>query len=343
MWPRPDRLHRIHRLVRLPGVLVFVDDRIGDEIGIPLDDTGDHPFVREVLYPGVFFELLQMQGDRCATIEFAGGVDRERAVASGFPLGRFALACAASDQGHPVRNHKGGIESNAKLPNECGERAGGLLLPEALEQLACAGLRDCPDVRDHFIAAHTDSIVVNRESARFRVAVDPDLELVIRTDELGTAERFETQPVQRVRRVGNQFPEKNFFIRVERMNHQVQDLAGLGLKLEGSGIGSHEKECSETGAGGSSWAATALRPPRIRGCINKVDRMISRRSGFLRSLPALEIRAEYEKFPSDLNDPDALILNDSAEMTHRKPSEPGSIWNIQKRPCRCTSNGRLHV
>ena len=45
-------------------------------------------------------------------------------------------------------------------------------------------------------------------------------------------------------------------------------------------------------------------------------------------LPTLEISAEDEELPSDLNDLNLLIFNDSAEMSDRKSSELRGVWNI---------------
>jgi len=38
------------------------------------------------------------------------------------------------------------------------------------------------------------------------------------------------RPVDRVRSVGQQFAQKNFFFRIQRMNHQIEHLLDLGFK-----------------------------------------------------------------------------------------------------------------
>jgi hypothetical protein len=53
-------------------------------------------------------------------------------------------------------------------------------------------------------------------------------------------------------------------------------------------------------------------------------------------LPALEIGTQNEKFPADLNDPNLLFLNDSAEMPYREASQTGGVGNIKKHPFRGT-------
>jgi hypothetical protein len=46
---------------------------------------------------------------------------------------------------------------------------------------------------------------MDRQRPRLWITLDPDFELVIRPDQFGPCQRFETQPVQRVRSIRNQF------------------------------------------------------------------------------------------------------------------------------------------
>src|SRR2546426_3437819 len=71
--------------------------------------------------------------------------------------------------------------------------------------------------------------------------------------------------------------------------------------------------------------------------------MRSRKFCFFAGLPTFEIRTQDEKLAADLDNPDALFLNDSAEMPHGKPSELCSIRNVQECPLRNTFIGRLHI
>ena len=76
--------------------------------------------------------------------------------------------------------------------------------------------------------------------------------------------------------------------------------------------------------------------------IHKVGGLGSRKFGFLRGLPAFEIGAKYEKLSAYLDYTNALFLNDSAEMPHRKASESSGIGDVQERPLRRNVFGRLH-
>src|SRR5215475_13179382 len=102
------------------------------------------------------------------------------------------------------------------------------------------------------------------------------------------------------------------------MNHQVENLTGFRLELERFYISCHAVSL----AGGSGRVQAGrpqrrgLRPPRFLTRINIVDGVTSRDFRILGSLPTLEISAKDEKLSPDLDDPNALFLNDSAEMPH---------------------------
>src|SRR5262245_22006704 len=113
------------------------------------------------------------------------------------------------------------------------------------------------------------------------------------------------------------------------MNHQVQNLTGFGLELERFYISCHAVSLAVDRVGfklgglrdGSKAALILTR-------INIVDGVTSRYFRFLGGLPAFEISAENEKLSPDLDDPNALFLNDSAEMPHRESGEFGRIRDI---------------
>jgi hypothetical protein len=59
-------------------------------------------------------------------------------------------------------------------------------------------------------------------------------------------------------------------------------------------------------------------------------------------LPALKISAKDEEFSANLNDANALFLNDSAEMPHGKSCEFCGVGYVEKHPFRHGSCGGLH-
>jgi hypothetical protein len=127
------------------------------------------------------------------------------------------------------------------------------------------------------------------------------------------------------------------------MDHQVQDLTSFSLELE-SFRGTHAALLWQICRLGQQ---ESLRHEAIgwerrlavqSTCWNGVHMLTP-----VRRLPFLKIRTENEEFPTDLNDSDALFLNDSTEMPHGEPSKLGSIRDIQEHSFWGKSIRRLHA
>ena len=246
----PDRLHRVEGLVLQDlriGRLVAVapalhPDRVGDEVGVALDD------VLEDVVGGVVLAVvaalgvggLEVEGDGGAGALALGVAQGVRAVAGRLPAGRVQLAGAAGHQGDPVGDHERRVEPDAELADQLGRH--GLLLGLAgrvptprlasldrAQELAGAGPGDRADVLDHLLARHPDAVVGDRERALGAVGLDPDVE--IGGVELGSGQLLEPQLVERVGGVGHQLAQEDVLVRVQRVDHEVQELLDLGLEL----------------------------------------------------------------------------------------------------------------
>jgi hypothetical protein len=101
------------------------------------------------------------------------------------------------------------------------------------EEFARAGLGDGPEVSDHFLAAHADAVVGNGQGFSVLVEGNPYLEIRIALEQGGVVQRFETQLVAGVGRIGNQLAKENLAVGVQRVDHQLQELLDLGLEAEG--------------------------------------------------------------------------------------------------------------
>ena len=104
-----------------------------------------------------------------------------------------------------------------------------LALAHGAEELAGARARDGADVADDLIARHPDAVVVDRQRAGAGVGHEPDLELG-RGREVGTAQRLEAQLVERVRGIGDELAKEDVLVRVEGVDHEVQQLPDFGLE-----------------------------------------------------------------------------------------------------------------
>ena len=156
-------------------------------------------------------------------------------------MGGGGLAGPPGDQGHAVGGHERGVEADAELADHLGDRLLGLPLLQPLDHLAGARLGDRADVGDHLLAAHADAVVGDGEGACLAVRLDADLQRLVAGQQLGAGQRLEAEPVEGVGRVRDQLAEKDLFVRVQRMDHQVEELPGFGLKLQGlDGRSGHE-------------------------------------------------------------------------------------------------------
>jgi hypothetical protein len=151
-------------------------------------------------------------------------------------LGRRArLARAHLD---PVGDDERGIEPHAELADE----GGGLLLitREGAEELRRARARDGPQVRDRLLAAHADAVIGHRDGARGGVGIDADAEFGVLAQKLAVRDGREAHPVAGIGGVGDQLPQEDLAVAVERVDHELQQLTHLGLEavgLAGSGGG----------------------------------------------------------------------------------------------------------
>src|SRR5699024_9751174 len=57
--------------------------------------------------------------------------------------------------------------------------------------------------------------------------------------EILVAERLDSQFVQRVGSVGDQLTQEDVLVRIDRMDHQLEQLAGFRLELECLGLACH--------------------------------------------------------------------------------------------------------
>src|SRR6185437_7440074 len=127
---RPDRLHGVQSLgydldffsfaLLLSGLLVwpFIDDGIGDEVRILVDNHGKLPTVRVVLNPVFRIDWLQVESDVCSAAGLFRVLHGVRAVPSRFPEMCLFLTSTASQNGDFICHHKRGVEANTKLPDQ---------------------------------------------------------------------------------------------------------------------------------------------------------------------------------------------------------------------------------
>ena len=203
------------------------DDRQADVVGIPLNDRAQPRPIQQVV-----LALPQMEHDCSAPGRHLGRLQRVRAPAVGLPADPFAggQSRPAGGQLHPVGHDERRVETHAELPDQ--RCVLPLVAGQRVQEIAGARLGDRADVLDHLGPAHADAIVRHGDRAGAGVVADPDPQLALVVGGFGPGHRFQAQPVDGVRGVGDQFPQEDLLVAVQRVHHQIKDLDDLGLEAE---------------------------------------------------------------------------------------------------------------
>ena len=196
-----------------------------DEVGIFFDDGGDAPLFEELL-----FILFQIKGDGGSLRFPVGFPECELLLAAGFPADRFTgsrFECVDNDF---VGDHERGVEADAELTDQfriCGVFAFFFVFCEVFQKRFCTGVGDRTEVFNDFFPAHTDTVIGNTERFGFGVRRDADFPFLC---EFRIGEGEKTRLVNRIRRIGDQFAEKDFFIGINRVDHHMKKFTDFCLK-----------------------------------------------------------------------------------------------------------------
>jgi hypothetical protein len=230
--PLPERA----RGVDLAGLALVVHefDRKQDVVRIGLDDALDLVRLEKTL--GV---VLEVQDDLGAAPQPFGllrirGRDLEALAAGGAPDPRLARAGVPARHLDPVRHHEGRIEADPELADQPGSVLG-------LGQLADEGARaragDGSQIVDQLLAIHADAGIADRQRSGLRIRLNADRERGAVGEQFGLGDGLVAQLVAGIGAVGDQLAQEHLGLRIDRVNHQMQELGDLGLKRAGLGNG----------------------------------------------------------------------------------------------------------
>ena len=146
--------------------------------------------------------------------------------AGGFPLVSLVPTVSFTDDGDLIADHKGGVKANAELTDDVDV----LLLVVFLLELKRAALGDGAQIVFQLFLGHTAAVVGNRQGSRLFVDGKPDGKVVPIKAAQVLAEGVVVQFVDGVAGVGDQFPEENFLVGVDGINHHIQQT--LGFRFE---------------------------------------------------------------------------------------------------------------
>ena len=182
---------------------------------------------------------LEVQGDRGALRGVLDRLDRVAALTARLPPDAFARPRVPRHERDLVGHHEAGVETDAELADEVMRGGRVLRLRQLAQELPSPGLRERADQPDHLVTGHADPVVTHRERALLPVNLDGDVQIADVRLQVLVTKHFQPQLVQRVGGVGDQFPQEDVLARVDRVDHQLQQLTRLRLELERFNLRGH--------------------------------------------------------------------------------------------------------
>lgn len=226
------------------SVPVEVDGE-SDEVGISFEDLFDGGFVGVVAACGAEMEDY---GRAAVLADGVGkGGDGVRSRAGGRPdercgIGRRRVGGGLGTHVDPVGHHEPGVKAHPEFADDA-LSDGGVCPSSSASQLRLhvhllhegLGARsgNGPQIAHHVVSRHADAGIRNSQRVGRLVGRDADLEgdgRVVAADFPGGLEM--AQLFEGVGGVGDEFAEEDFLVRVERVGHDVEELARFGLEFD---------------------------------------------------------------------------------------------------------------
>ena len=122
--------------------------------------------------------------------------------------------------------HKGRIETNAKLTDDLV-----IVLQFVFSlKLERTAVGDNAQVVLQLLFGHTNSVIGNGQGSCLRIYFQVDGKIGLAHIHAVIRQRTEVELVNCITCIGNQFPQENFLMCINRMNHHVQQTLGFRLK-----------------------------------------------------------------------------------------------------------------
>mmetsp|Transcript_21992 Transcript_21992/g.50756 ORF Transcript_21992/g.50756 Transcript_21992/m.50756 type:complete len:313 (+) Transcript_21992:1581-2519(+) len=132
-------------------------------------------------------------------------------------------------------NKKGGVESDSKLSNHArGIRVS--LFRKGFEETGRSAPGDGPKVLHQVVMSHTDSSVADCDGLGVGIVFDTNFQFILVLHQIGLCQGREAHLVEGIRSVGDELTQKDIFVLVERVHHDIQHAVHLCLELEVLGI-----------------------------------------------------------------------------------------------------------
>ncbi len=210
-------------------------NRVADVVGVFLHQRLQGIGIRKLAVLLVVGVRLQLQNHFRAAVFFVARLHAVPFRSGGFPLPRLVAPERAAAHRDMAAYHKRGIKPHPELADDFHIFRAVLLLAVFLLHVVLkvegAALRDGAEVVLQLLFRHAAAVVGNRQGMFFLVRKNPDHEIVAVQSGFAVRQGLVVQLVNRVARVGNQFAQKNFLMRINGVDHQIQKTFGFRFKL----------------------------------------------------------------------------------------------------------------
>ena len=215
------------RLVTGPQRLRLVDlfpgnhglYRQRDMVGIFADDGTYAPVIKELV-----FAFAQMQSDFGAAIVFGDVGNGVLTFARRFPEHAVfrLIARRTGTHGDFVRHDERRVEAYPELADQLAVFR--LIGTHGFEERFSTGFRNGPQMIDNVITVHPHAVIGNGQRTLIFIEGNTYTQLTIAFIQVRVRQGAETQLVCRIRGVRDKLTQEDFFIGIQRMDHQVQKL-----------------------------------------------------------------------------------------------------------------------
>ena len=147
----------------------------------------------------------------------------------GLPNVGGTFSISATDDLHVAGDHKGGVETHAKLTDDVD--IGALLLGVLGLKLLGAGMGDGAQVALELLGGHADPVIRNSDGAGVLIKGDTNGQVALVELDARILQALKVELVDGVARVGDKLAQEDFLIGVDGVDHEVEQFFALGLKL----------------------------------------------------------------------------------------------------------------
>ena len=175
-----------------------------------------------------------MEDDRRPVLRFLAFFEGIFAAARRFPLVSLRFAGLAGNDGDRIGDHEGRIEADTELADEVLIRIAAVLgFLQLFEEGLGPGLGDSAEVIHQILFIHAQAVVGNGQRMAVSIGRQVDFKARVPFEEIAVGQGLIMEFIDRIGGVGNQFPQEDFVICINRVDHEVQQLLRFSLKFMG--------------------------------------------------------------------------------------------------------------